>query len=264
MRDVLMILMLLLAAVVLTAAALLWHRWTVYIMLSNKTVSLAVSLFGGRKRVFYRDFSVPKKKPEEPPMSAEQAENADPRKDGAQAENEEPPKNQEDAAENQKKKKAKARKNLFSADKKRIYDKDGGGFQMDGFCAVVQEYIGYLKKGREMLHRFLDDTRHKIAILSLSVSLDFGTGNPAYTGMLYGGIWSAVGTGYPLLCRYFVMDYPKLFLTPDYDRARLDFEIKGIIKVRPAQILHAAIKQAAVLAVTYCYKQFKKGSGNHG
>ena len=67
MRDVLMILMLLLAAVVLTAAALLWHRWTVYIMLSNKTVSLAVSLFGGRKRVFYRDFSAPKKKPEEPP-----------------------------------------------------------------------------------------------------------------------------------------------------------------------------------------------------
>ena len=121
-----------------------------------------------------------------------------------------------------------------------------------------------ISKREEMLHLFLDDTRHKIAILSLSVSLDFGTGNPAYTGMLYGGIWSAVGTGYPLLCRYFVMDYPKLFLTPDYDRARLDFEIKGIIKVRPAQIFHAAIRQAAVLAVTYCYKQFKKGSGNHG
>ena len=258
MRDVLMILMLLLAAVILAAAALLWHRWTVYVLLSNKTVSLAVSLFGRRKRVFYRDRLAPKKKPEEPPKSAEQAENTDLHK------NEEPQENQEDAAENQKKKKAKARKNPFSADKKRIYDKDGGGFQMDGFCAVAQEYIGYFKKGREMLRRFFDDTRHKIAILSLSVSLDFGTGNPAYTGMLYGGIWSAVGTGYPLLCRYFVMDYPKLFLTPDYDRARLDFEIKGIIKVRPAQILHAAIKQAAVLAVTYCYKQFKKGSGNHG
>lgn len=244
MRNVLMIPVLLLAAAALAAAALLWHRWTVYVLLSNKTVSLAVSLFGRRKRVFYRDLTAPKKKPEEEP-----------------AKSGEPPKEEK---KKKKQKKAKARKNPFSEDKKRIYDKDGGGFQMDGFCAVVQEYVGYFKRGREMLHRFLDDTRHKIAILSLSVSLDFGTGNPAYTGMLYGGIWSAVGTGYPLLCRYFVMDYPKLFLTPDYDRARLDFEIKGIIKVRPAQIFHAAIRQAAVLAVTYCYKQFKKGSGNHG
>ena len=240
MRDVLMILMLLLAAVVLTEAALLWHRWTVYIMLSNKTVSLAVSLFGGRKRVFYRDFSAPKKKPEEPPKNGE------------------PPEGKKRIQ-----KKAKVRKPLFFEEKKRIYDKENGGFQIDGFCAVVQEYIGYFKKGKEMLRRFLNDTRHKISILSLSVSLDFGAGNPAYTGMLYGGIWSAVGTGYPLLCRYFVMDYPKLFLTPDYDRARLDFEIKGIIRVRPAQIFHAAIKQATRLAVTYCYKQFKEGSGNH-
>lgn len=240
MRDVLMILMLLLAAVVLTAAALLWHRWTVHIMLSNKTVSLAVSLFGGRKRIFYRDFSAPKKKPEEPPKNGK------------------PPEEKRRIQ-----KKAKVRKPLFFEEKKLIYDKENGGFQIDGFCAVVQEYIGYFKKGKEMLRRFLNDTRHKISILSLSVSLDFGTGNPAYTGMLYGGIWSAVGTGYPLLCRYFVMDYPKLFLTPDYDRARLDFEIKGIIRVRPAQIFHAAIKQATRLAVTYCYKQFKKGSGNH-
>ena len=64
MRNVLMIPVLLLAAAALAAAALLWHRWTVYVLLSNKTVSLAVSLFGRRKRVFYRDLTAPKKKPE--------------------------------------------------------------------------------------------------------------------------------------------------------------------------------------------------------
>ena len=70
MRNVLMIPVLLLAAVILTAAALLWHRWTVYVLLSNKTVSLAVSLFGRRKRVFYRDLTAPKKKPEEEPAKS--------------------------------------------------------------------------------------------------------------------------------------------------------------------------------------------------
>ena len=56
------------------------------------------------------------------------------------------------------------------------------------------------------------------------------------------------------------MAYPTIELTPDYYDARFNLEFKCIIKVKPAHIINALLKQGWRQAVTYYKNNFTKGS----
>ncbi|MBO5364031.1 MAG: DUF2953 domain-containing protein [Clostridia bacterium] len=230
-----------LVVVVLAVGVTLWHNWTIFLHVFDKKLLIELRGFGFRKKLYSRDFS--KKKAEAGPgASLKKAKS--------------------------KKQKPIQKKNGFSErwekDKKRIYDKEKGGYQHGGLTEVLGEYREIYREAKDVIHTFLDDTRHRIEISSLWIRLDFGTGNPAHTGMLYGTIWNLVGLGYPFLVRYFKAAYPSLEVTPDFYRPRFDLEIKSIIKVRPAHIINAVCKQVGWSAITYVKQYFTKGSVKHG
>ena len=240
MQAILWILLALLGIILLGGVLLLWHRWSLYLHFYDKKFVIELRGLGIRKRVFYRDFSKPK-----------QGGGAIPGKVKSQKE------------KTPKKKKSMGLKERLKKDKKRIYDKENGGYQHGGLSAVLSEYRETYRDIREVLSTFLEDTRHRIEISKLQIRLDFGTGNPAHTGMLYGTLWNLVGLGYPLLVRYFKAAYPAMEVTPDFNHPRFDLEIKSIIKVRPAHIINALFKQGWRGAVTYVKEYFTKGSGKN-
>ncbi len=228
-----------LLTVVLLIVALLmavfWNRWELYLHLKEKRLTLELRGLGIRRMILERDFGKKEETPE-----------------------------QESPATHSPSKKKKENRFLtrFHADKKRIYDPEKGGYQAGGLREVVREYKQLWEDVEETLRGLFDGLRYKIAVTRTEIYLDFGTGNPAYTGMAYSAVWGIVGMVYPLICRHVKMEYPYISVTPDFHETRFYLEIKSIIKVRPAHIIHAVLKQGWHVVVTYLKN--KKGSVKHG
>ena len=236
MRYILLVLLavLLLAAAVLVLA--IWHRWELHLHFRDKRLTVQLRGFGLRRTILDRDFSADEKED-----TSEKPTRASTKKE-------------------EKENRFLAR---FKADKKRIYDPDKGGYQHGGAGEVITEYRELWEDAKETFRDIFDGLRYKIEVAKTEIRLDFGTGNPAHTGMAYSAVWGAVGIFYPLVCRHIKMDYPYMEVTPDFYQKRFDLEIKSIIKVRPAHIINALLKQGWRMAVTYLTNKFNKGSGKH-
>ncbi|MBQ3573008.1 MAG: DUF2953 domain-containing protein [Clostridia bacterium] len=94
--------------------------------------------------------------------------------------------------------------------------------------------------------------------------MEYGTGDAAATGMLYGSIWGAVSTLYPIACRWAHISYPTLDITPDFYGKRFNIEVQSIIKVRPAHIISALFTALRMPNFTYLKDKLKKGRGKNG
>ena len=235
MRYLLYGLLALLLLVAGLLALVLWHCWELHLKLKARRLTLVLRGFGINRTVLDRDFS--------------QKEEVPAPKGGAKPQ-----------------KQPKEKENRFlaklQADKKRIYDPEQGGYQHGALGQVVQEYRQMWEELKETFSGIFDGMRYKVEVTDTHIRLGFGTGNPAHTGMAYSGVWSVIGIFYPMLCRSIKMEYPLVEITPDFYEKRFDLEITSIIKVRPAHIIHAVLRQGWHMAVTYLKN--KKGSGKHG
>lgn len=129
---------------------------------------------------------------------------------------------------------------------------------------VKNEIVDLYNGTNSFVRTFFKRLRFKLHVPKLMIKLDYGTGDPADTGMLYGAIWGAVGVLYPVAARYAHINYPTLYITPDFYGKRFDAEIRSIIKVRPAHIINALFSALIGLAITYFNNKTKKGSGKDG
>ncbi len=150
-------------------------------------------------------------------------------------------------------------KGNFSDIKKRIFKPDSG-IDFDEIKKIKNEYSAAYSDMLDIIKKFLEKTRQKIKIPTLKISIDYGTGNPAATGMIYASFWNLVGILYPLLTRYFKVVYPTLDITPDFYQERFDIKVKSIIKVRVAHIISAPISAL----FTYLKNKKKKDVKKNG
>ena len=233
------ILLVLLAIILLIAGLLLtvtWNKWQVYVHYKDKRLFIELRGIFYKKVLVDRDFT---------------------QKEEASAEKTEP----QEETKSEKNKTGIIER--FKTDKDKIYTKETG-YNHQGLMGVIDDYKEIIGKIKDVLEVFFEGMRYKIEIPLIRIKLDFGTGNPAHTGMLFGGIWGAVGTAYPIARRYLDVAYPVMEVTPDFNGSRFDLEFKSIIKVRPAHIINALFKREVWAAVTYFYKNFIKGSVENG
>ena len=236
----------LLVTALLAVCIAVWLLWEIRLHYAQGALTIYIRVLRFQKKVFHRVFSEKGKSD-----TAKKPDTDSPSQNTAAK--------QETASVPQQKWKKK-----LQEDKKRIYDPEKGGYQPGGLESVLAEYRELWKQFWEVLGGILEALRYKIAIPKTMIQLQFGTGNPAHTGMAFGSVWGAVGAVYPILCRYFHMAYPDLQVTPDFNQKCFALEAESIIKVRPVHIINAVIKQALRLAVTYCYKHFSKESVKYG
>lgn len=146
--------------------------------------------------------------------------------------------------------------------KQRVFTENG--FNLEEAKKVKRELFEVYYDALGIIRDFLGRLRLKIHIPKLFVKLDYGTGDPADTGMLYGAIWGAVGVLYPPAARFIHLAYPTLDITPDFYGKRFELEVRSIIKVRPAHIINASFSTLMGLFFTYLKNKINKGSGKDG
>lgn len=88
----------------------------------------------------------------------------------------------------------------------------------------------------------LREMRFKVEVLKTEIKIDYGTDDPADTGILYGIIWAAIGNLYQIFNHYLVFDFPKVEINPDFENQLFEIEFYGIIKIRLVHIINALIK----------------------
>ena len=108
---------------------------------------------------------------------------------------------------------------------------------------------------KDILGEILNLVRNKAEFSGIYVRIRYGTGEAAITGMIYGGIWSLVGSFYSFLCRFFRIEFPKLELEPIFGEKAFEIEAEGIITTKPVHIITAVLRSAKI------YKKHKKEKG---
>ena len=88
----------------------------------------------------------------------------------------------------------------------------------------------------------LREMRFRVEVSKTEIKIDYGTDDPADTGILYGIIWAAIGNLYQIFNHYLVFDFPKAEINPDFENKLFKIEFYGIIKVRLVHIINALIK----------------------
>lgn len=106
----------------------------------------------------------------------------------------------------------------------------------------VEGFKNKYNKNKNAIKMFLKLTRYKIHFQKLSITLEYGSGNAATTGILYGVIWGIVSSIYNTLNLYFNAEYPEVNVTPDFHNKKFDIAVKGILRVRLVHIISAIIK----------------------
>ena len=105
---------------------------------------------------------------------------------------------------------------------------------IDGIKEKYEEY-------KKIIHLFLKSMRYRIKVKKLEMGLEYGTGNAATTGILYGVIWGLISGAYNTLSLFFNMEYPKVEIVPDFQKSKFDFTFSGILRVRLVHIINALI-----------------------
>lgn len=90
----------------------------------------------------------------------------------------------------------------------------------------VLRLLKFLKESKDDIKAVLSRTseymlKHAVKIRELNVSARFGTGDPAYTGMLCGAVYTAVYSAIGYAVRHMRLKKWSAELTPDFNRAYL-------------------------------------------
>lgn len=141
-------------------------------------------------------------------------------------------------------------KQKFEETKQRIFNPETG-FNKDEAQSAIKEFKDTFSFYYKLIKKFLAAMRYKIYIPVCRVTLDYGTSDPALTGMLYGSAWNVIGFVYPFAARYAYAVYPMLDITPDFYDKRFDVKVKSIIKVRPVHIINAIVPVAFMFLKEY-------------
>ncbi|MEM2933837.1 MAG: DUF2953 domain-containing protein [Methanocellales archaeon] len=83
---------------------------------------------------------------------------------------------------------------------------------------------------------FIQEAKRSLVIKDFTLSIYFGTSNPAYTGMIF---------GYLSALQYAAMEmFPKISfnISSDFSKERFDYYSKGSISLKPYLLLSALIK----------------------
>lgn len=145
--------------------------------------------------------------------------------------------------------------------KDRVFDPDKG-IDYDEVKNVKNEISNTYAEIIDIIKKLFGKLRYKVKIPTLKIELEYGTGNAATTGMLYGSIWQMLGILYPIASSWVDIVYPSLDITPDFYGKRYNIEAQSIIKVRPAHIINASF--SALLTPVITYFKNKKGREKNG
>lgn len=113
--------------------------------------------------------------------------------------------------------------------------KDGYSEKLAGITEIYEKY----KKPAINLLKYMSG---RLELRKINIDLSYGTGDAAYTGILYGIIQIISGNLFAAAVKYLNADYPVLNVRPNFQNKCFKLGFSGIIKARPVHIIIAYLK----------------------
>ncbi len=144
--------------------------------------------------------------------------------------------------EQTKKKKTKHKKKAPSKTRKAENSTKTEEINRESIEKEVRKKKQSLSDKTSFLWTLLGEMRYRIEVVKVKIKINYGTGDPADTGILYGVIWAAIGNLYQVFSRYLVLDFPETEIEPDFENKVFKTEFEGIIKVKILHVISALVK----------------------
>lgn len=104
---------------------------------------------------------------------------------------------------------------------------------------------------KERFIRLKNYIRKKLKLKDIDLNMTEGTGDAAITGLVYGLMWSFVGSVSGILSNFFTMSYKNLKLNCDYNKKTFKFHISSILTFSIVNIIIMYIR------LNYIIKRYK-------
>lgn len=82
----------------------------------------------------------------------------------------------------------------------------------------------------------------RLRLKNLSIDIEIGTGDAAYTGLLTGMGWAAAGTVISFVTNIFKTENVRVNIKPDFAKKKLKVELLGIFNIKLVYIIVVGIK----------------------
>lgn len=122
--------------------------------------------------------------------------------------------------------------------KKRKEDEEVERSKLNGFMDKIKN-IGEIYAIVKTFKKFL---REKILLEEYRIDVDIGTGDAYYTGILYGMIWSGIGTLNALISNTFKTLKRQMRVRPDFSKEKFKAEVYCIFRIKMVHIIVVGIK----------------------
>lgn len=124
------------------------------------------------------------------------------------------------------------------------------GYILNSFKGFDKDKKDTLILVKDILYYLVKYLRYKLYINKFRLSIDYGSGDAADTGIACGAFWTGYGVLLPILSNYFYLSTPSVRFTPWFNNEILEIGFESIIQVKLGHIINAIILSAV--------KYFKK------
>jgi len=145
----------------------------------------------------------------------------------------------EKAEEKSKQKKKKSKETPSEAEKERMTPKR--------FIALVKSLHRAYQESKQELFALLGFLRKALTCKELTCRIEYGTSNPATTGMLNGAVWTAGTLLLRLLDSAIGVQKMGLHVYPDFTKEFLCLKFCGILKFKPVDLLKIVLKSVKLV-----------------
>lgn len=114
--------------------------------------------------------------------------------------------------------------------------------QKDGYSEKLAGITEIYEKYKNPVISLLKYMSGRLELRRINIDLSYGTGDAAYTGILYGIIQIISGNLFAAAVKYLNADYPVLNVRPNFQNKCFKLGFSGIIKARPVHIIIAYLK----------------------
>lgn len=134
---------------------------------------------------------------------------------------------------------------IKSGKKKKKPEKESGGepqTKKDDYSEKLAGITETYEKYKKPVINLLKYMSGRLELRKINIDLSYGTGDAAYTGILYGIIQIISGNLFAAAVKYLNADYPVLNVKPNFQNKCFKLGFSGIIKARPVHIIIAYLK----------------------
>lgn len=130
------------------------------------------------------------------------------------------------------------------------------------FNKIYENYLlfkSYYMKNKDLINKIKKYLKKSLVLKELDISIEFGTGNACYTGVLSGNIWAALGIITSFISTNIKVLKQRVIVKPDFANEKLKIDLYCIFVVKFVHIIVVGV--IVIKEILYKKVSLKKALG---